>query len=480
MSSRKQAPDVAFSDAVSAFNRAVTTIVNNAQEQARAEVSEATAEARQARRERDDALKSLTVSKKQEATWKQEATNWKSSLEKAELKIKHREETIIELREDASRWKEQCLRLEETSISWKEQFLRVEAERARLAARVEQLVADLAHAGAAPYTPNIRHADLPAASASSSKTVSRPPLYESASPPPESGLSKRGTAKAKSKSNAASKSSRAPKSSRQQADPPGQLPTPTSEYHSGTKRSAKPTQIRDDEDDEDDETSALLEESERRPRSTVIRRVHAVVSVPVKEEELDEDEIEIPILPSTSTSASAGPSISHISRTWKTASSSTTHVSASAPSSSSKGQSQKTANKSATNASSASVNASSTSSSKARKTAPITTSGASASARKAAPKRLYVEVDSDSEGEEQQESSGDEYHEGSDEDELNMRAEPNHKAIYASQPVKTRRLAPTATSVPVSARSAGPAKKAKTTAASTSRRKTLPAKSARS
>ena len=60
--------------------------------------------------------------------------------------IQHHLETIGQLRQEATQWKNQCLRLEETSrqeaISWKEQFLRVEQERSKLAQRVEELVAE--------------------------------------------------------------------------------------------------------------------------------------------------------------------------------------------------------------------------------------------------------------------------------------------------------------------------------------------------
>lgn len=60
--------------------------------------------------------------------------------------IDHHIETIAQLRQEATQWKNQCLRLEETSrqeaVSWKEQFLRVEQERAKLAERVEELLAE--------------------------------------------------------------------------------------------------------------------------------------------------------------------------------------------------------------------------------------------------------------------------------------------------------------------------------------------------
>lgn len=60
--------------------------------------------------------------------------------------INHHLETIAQIREEATQWKNQCLRLEETSrqeaVSWKEQFLRVEQERSKLSRRVEELVAE--------------------------------------------------------------------------------------------------------------------------------------------------------------------------------------------------------------------------------------------------------------------------------------------------------------------------------------------------
>lgn len=60
--------------------------------------------------------------------------------------IKHQTETITQLREEASQWKNQLLRFEETSRrevqDWKEQYLRAEQERFRLSARLDQLIAE--------------------------------------------------------------------------------------------------------------------------------------------------------------------------------------------------------------------------------------------------------------------------------------------------------------------------------------------------
>lgn len=62
------------------------------------------------------------------------------------MQIEHQNETIAQLREEASQWKGQLLRYEETSRreaqDWKEQYLRAEQERIRLAARVDELVTD--------------------------------------------------------------------------------------------------------------------------------------------------------------------------------------------------------------------------------------------------------------------------------------------------------------------------------------------------
>lgn len=61
-------------------------------------------------------------------------------------KSKHQAETILQLRQEARQWKDQCLRLEETArreaLDWKEQFLRVEEERRDLLSRIDELVAE--------------------------------------------------------------------------------------------------------------------------------------------------------------------------------------------------------------------------------------------------------------------------------------------------------------------------------------------------
>ena len=114
--------------------------------------------------------------------------------------IKHQAETITQLRSEVQTWKTQITRLEESSRqeidSWKEQYRRAEHERARLSARIEELIAGqlavrpsprpkrtirpnvaslpsfqwnaAAHAYTAPYTPRIAYSEIPEPSASSS------------------------------------------------------------------------------------------------------------------------------------------------------------------------------------------------------------------------------------------------------------------------------------------------------------------------
>lgn len=324
-------PSAVLTDALAAFGRAATLAITTAQEQA-------TAETREARRERDEAIKALHDCKLEEQAWKEEANTWKAAARQAELTIEHHLDTIAQLRQEATQWKEQCLRLEDNSrveaVSWKEQFLRVEQERSRLAQRVDVLVSERLSAKpqsldpTAHVTPIMRHSDAKDLSASTSASV-KP---------------------------------KAPSSALQTRQPPGSLPTPTSENRANARLTAgQATHFRG--------PSGGAGVPDRRP--LLLRRVQAVVEVPVKEESVDRD-VRKGIAPSASTSASASTS----------------------------------------------------------KFAPVQTPATKANQgvtrikRKSAPQRLYVEVDESGTPSDDMETDA-----GSDDDELMMGAEPNLKEI---------------------------------------------------
>ncbi|KAG0701385.1 hypothetical protein DFH29DRAFT_567753 [Suillus ampliporus] len=243
-------PSVILTDALASLNKAVNIAFTSIQDQTRLEVTQASAEAREARRERDEAVKALHELRLEEQVWKQDSGARKAVVEQAELTVKHHLETIAQLRYEAEQWKQQCLRLEDTSrqeaTSWKEQFLRVEQERYKLAARVDELIeeqlshAAQTHASNTPVTTMLRYPNVTASiSDPSSSTRFRLPPY--ASELPDESIS--------------ASTSRAPKPISAQ-----QLPTPISENRRATG----------------DKTKQYL-----------IRRVQAVIEVPVKEESVE-------------------------------------------------------------------------------------------------------------------------------------------------------------------------------------------------
>ncbi|KAF8442954.1 hypothetical protein L210DRAFT_3643857 [Boletus edulis BED1] len=272
-------PAAILTDALTAFNNAANLALTTAQDQARKDVTQATTDVREARRERDDAVNALHASRLEEQAWKQEAAEWKAAADQAELTTNHHLETIAQLREEANQWKNQCLRLEETSrqeaISWKEQFLRVEQERSKLAQRVEELVAEQHSSGGhtrtsvAPYTPVVRYSaagDLSASTrlqhASALDSLS-PSLHER--PPSKSAFpTSRTTSRAW----------------RTRPGPVSQLPSPLSENQRSARQ--RPAQ----------ETAPPVAQPgpvSNGTRQVFIRRVRAVVEVPVKEESVDRE-----------------------------------------------------------------------------------------------------------------------------------------------------------------------------------------------
>jgi hypothetical protein len=375
-STMSKTPSTILSDALASFNRAATLAFNAAQDQARKDVTQATTDARDARRERDDAVNDLQ-------SYRLEEQAWKAAADHAELTINHHLETIAQLRQEAVQWKNQCLRLEETSrqeaTSWKEQFLRVEQERSKLAQRVEELVAEQlgsAQTSVTPYTPVVRYSAM--GNLSTSTRFQRVPAPDTLTPrlqeyPPSTS----GHSVSKTTSNA----------NRTRPGPILQLPTPSSE----NQRSARQRVIQ--------ETAPPVTQpglTSNGTRQVLIRRVQAVVEIPVKEESVDLEGV--------------GPD-KHIS----------------------------------TSASNIASSSASTSASKTPRVLPRTTESSKATPRikrKASAKRTYVEIDEESEQDnaahDSEQSDAEQYQpasDGDDDDELLMGIETNRKEVYGMKRV---------------------------------------------
>ncbi|KAI5983491.1 hypothetical protein EDD15DRAFT_2487596 [Pisolithus albus] len=356
------ATSAVLTDALAAIDRAATLAITTAQEQA-------TADAREARRERDEAAKALHACRLEEQAWREEANTWKTAAHQAQLTIEHHLETIAQLRQEATQWKEQCLRLEETSrleaVSWKEQFLRVEQERSRLAQRVDDLVSER-FSVRLPHFCNLRAKSTFTVRPSSGKT-SNIEFYHAHHTNHEA-FKYKGLAGFWGIS--ASVKSKAPSSALQARQLPRALPTPTSENRTNARlTTVQTTHSRG--------PSGVASVADR--QSLLLRRVQAVVEVPIKEESVDRD-VQKGMPPSASTS--------------------------SASASTSKFTSVQT---------------------------PVskTNQGVTRIKRKSAPQRLYVEVDESGGSSDDMDSVAD-----SDDDELMMGADPKPKDIHSVKPIR--------------------------------------------
>ncbi|KAM5538714.1 hypothetical protein V8D89_007743 [Ganoderma adspersum] len=174
MPSSSSSSSLSVSDALTNLSKAATVALNAVQ----GAHDQVYLEADRARVERDDALKALHDAQLDAKDLEGREERWKAALDKSDLTIKHQAETITQLRSEVQTWKTQLTRFEESSRqeidSWKEQYRRAEHERARLSARIEELIAGqlawnaAAHVYTAPYTPRIGYAEIPEPSASSS------------------------------------------------------------------------------------------------------------------------------------------------------------------------------------------------------------------------------------------------------------------------------------------------------------------------
>ncbi|OJT08152.1 hypothetical protein TRAPUB_948 [Trametes pubescens] len=125
------------SDALTSLTRAASVAFNAVQEHAQTDIA-------QARAERDDALRVAQEARLDAKDLELREEGWRAALDKSDMTIKHQADTIAQLRNEVEQWKTQLTRLEESSRQeiedWKEQYRRAEHERARLSARIDELI----------------------------------------------------------------------------------------------------------------------------------------------------------------------------------------------------------------------------------------------------------------------------------------------------------------------------------------------------
>ncbi|KAF9644144.1 hypothetical protein BDM02DRAFT_3122355 [Thelephora ganbajun] len=134
-------PASIISDAIASLTHAANVALSKSDEQAQAELSRALSDARMARNQRDEALNSLKTIESEQVNHKQQLDTWKTAVDQADSTIQHQADTIAQLRQENIHWRDQYARVEKSCQEWKEQFMRVEQERIRLLARLEELLA---------------------------------------------------------------------------------------------------------------------------------------------------------------------------------------------------------------------------------------------------------------------------------------------------------------------------------------------------
>ncbi|KAI0753894.1 hypothetical protein BC629DRAFT_1598564 [Irpex lacteus] len=141
-STSNNTPSAILADAVNAFTKAASLAFAAVEEEAKIEVARAQAEVADMRREHSKNMKFMNKTQLQEKDWERQGEMLKTSLEKSELTIKHQAETIVQLRDEVMQWKSQLETARRELQDWKDQYLRTEQERSRLSSRVDELMAE--------------------------------------------------------------------------------------------------------------------------------------------------------------------------------------------------------------------------------------------------------------------------------------------------------------------------------------------------
>ncbi|TFK27730.1 hypothetical protein FA15DRAFT_754115 [Coprinopsis marcescibilis] len=280
----------ALDDAIAFVTKVAHQTVADAELRSRAEVAKAVEETKEARVQRDKALKDYCVLQKEVQLWKEEANASKAALGQAELTIAHQTdtltqhlETIAQLQRELDQWKDQ-------SKNWQTHFTRVEQERCTLSSRLEELVSErLQWSRTVAATPSLLNQFTPQSrypgsngsghSSSSNKRRSIPsptqPVTTKLNPDDDTFItSTKDGGSAKSRRTLPQKQLASTSKLKPARERPNDIPSPTKERES-VKRNASlhPTS---------GQKNGIRQ-------STVIRRVHAVVTVK-REEESDAEQ----------------------------------------------------------------------------------------------------------------------------------------------------------------------------------------------
>ncbi|KAG6890821.1 hypothetical protein C0995_003254 [Termitomyces sp. Mi166 len=136
-------PSAVLAESLAAHSKSAYQALAEVENRARQDVAEANSDAREARLERDKTLQAFHAAQLEVQELQKEVASVKAT-------VSHHKETIVQLRREATRWKDQ-------SRNWQEHFLRVEQERCSLTTKNEELISERlqwTRSLPTPFTPN--------------------------------------------------------------------------------------------------------------------------------------------------------------------------------------------------------------------------------------------------------------------------------------------------------------------------------------
>ncbi|KAJ3485258.1 hypothetical protein NLI96_g5091 [Meripilus lineatus] len=264
-------PASILANALSSLTKAANLAFSQIEEQAKSDVADA-------RRDRDEAMKALHEIQLQEREWHRRVDGWKTSLDRSDTTIQHQSEMITRLKEEAHQSRREMQ-------DWKEQYLRVEQERSRLLERIDGLVTQNAggddFASRFPSRKIVADAGDPSTSAAAPKTsrviasssrLSEKPIAGSQSPRKSKPATKkpnpeRARTETLPRPNGAPRNAKNKSATEVPEDSYTIIRAPPSRPSSAPRQSISQRELQSVQ-----------------PRQTIVRRVHAVLEVPVKEE----------------------------------------------------------------------------------------------------------------------------------------------------------------------------------------------------
>ncbi|KAF9568793.1 hypothetical protein CPC08DRAFT_702388 [Agrocybe pediades] len=305
-------PSAMLAESLSEFSKSAYKAFSEVESQSRMEVARAMAEAREARVDRDKAYKDLHTAQMESQSWKQEVITTKAALTQAELTIANQAETLAAQVESIAQLRRELIQWKDQTKNWQEHFLRVEQERCAQSSRIDELIVEKLQYrpnAATLFTPKgSKHANgAESAPSSSSKRLlppdlspTQPPAYKSAAPPsPPEGQNTPNSAAAGSSHKRTNKASVKPQKRRHQNQDQGMYVD--ADLQEGTSKDAARSRksngnaVVNGHDGHMGAPSTV--------KSTVIRRVQAVVNV--KREESYDDELSDAIAEQAATSTSS-------------------------------------------------------------------------------------------------------------------------------------------------------------------------------